>query len=130
LVRSVWVPLVSAIVELHRKNPAKAIQLLTAAAPYDRTILPVLCVRGKAYLKAGQANEAAQEFQKVLAQRNLSPADFALPLAQLGLARAHALEGDTAKSRIAYQDFLALWKDADPDIPILKEARAEYARLK
>ncbi len=130
LVQSVWVPLVSAIIELKHNNPAKALQLLTAATPYDRTILEVLFTRGTAYLKAGQANEAVQEFQKVLAGRNLSPVDVLLPLAQLGLARAYALEGDSAKSRIAYQDFFALWKDADPDIPILQQAKAEYARLK
>ena len=130
LVQSVWVPLVSAIIELKHNNPAKALQLLTAATPYDRTILEVLFTRGTAYLKAGQANEAVQEFQKVLAGRNLSPVDVLLPLAQLGLARACALEGDSAKSRIAYQDFFALWKDADPDIPILQQAKAEYARLK
>jgi tetratricopeptide (TPR) repeat protein len=130
LVQSVWVPLVSAIVELHQKNPAKAIQLLTGAAPYDRTILPVLFVRGTAFLKAGQANEGAQEFQKLLAQRNLSPADVLLPLAHLGLARVYALEGNTTKSRIAYQDFFAFWKDADSDIPILQQAKAEYAKLK
>jgi tetratricopeptide (TPR) repeat protein/predicted Ser/Thr protein kinase len=129
LVQSVWVPLVSAIIELKHNNPAKALQLLTAATPYDRTILEVLFTRGTAYLKAGQANEAVQEFQKVLAGRNLSPVDVLLPLAQLGLARAYALEGDSAKSRIAYQDFFALWKDADPDIPILQQAKAEYARL-
>src|SRR5947209_3025864 len=130
LVQSVWVPLVSAIIELKHNNPAKALQLLTAATPYDRTILEVLFTRGTAYLKAGQENEAVQEFQKVLAGRNLSPVDVLLPLAQLGLARAYALEGDSAKSRIAYQDFFALWKDADPDIPILQQAKAEYARLK
>jgi len=130
LVQSVWVPLVSAIIELKHKNPAKAVQLLTAAGPYDRIFLPVLFVRATAYLKAGQANEAAREFRKVLALRNLSPVDVLLPLAQLGLARAYALEGDSAKSRIAYQDFFALWKDADPDIPILQQAKAEYARLK
>src|SRR5947209_14910728 len=130
LVQSVWVPLVSAIIELKHNNPAKALQLLTAATPYDRTILEVLFTRGTAYLKAGQANEAVQEFQKVLAGRNLSPVDVLLPLAQLGLARAYALEGDSAKSRIASQDFFALWKDADPDIPILQQAKAEYARLK
>ncbi len=130
LVQSVGVPLVSAIIELNHKDPTKALQLLTAAGPYDRTILPVLFTRGTAYLKAGQANEAAQEFQKVLALRNLSRTDVLLPLAQLGLARAYAHQGDTSRSRIAYQDFFALWKDADPGIPILQQAKAEYAKLK
>jgi len=130
LVQSVWVPLVSAIIELKHKDPTKALQLLTAAGPYDRANLPVLFTRGRAYLQAGQGNEAAQEFQKVLALRNISPGDLTLPLAQLGLARACALQGDTSRSRIAYQDYFALWKDADPDIPILQQAKAEYAKLK
>jgi len=130
LVQSVWVPLVSAIIELNHKNSAKAVQLLTACALYDRTNLLVLFTRGRAYLHAGQGNEAAQEFQKVLALRNLSPTDLSLPLAQLGLARAYALQGDTSRSRIAYHGFFALWKDADPDIPILQQAKAEYAKLK
>jgi tetratricopeptide (TPR) repeat protein/tRNA A-37 threonylcarbamoyl transferase component Bud32 len=130
LVQSVWVPLVSAIIELNHKNPTKTLQLLAAAAPYDRTNLPVLLTRAKAYLLAGQGNEAAQEFQKVLALRNISPGDLAVPLAQLGLARAYALQDDAAKSRSAYQDLFALTKDADPDIPILQQAKAEYAKLK
>lgn len=78
---------------------------------------------------ARNGSEAAQEFQKVLALRNMYPQSPLMSLAQLGLARAYALQGDKARSRMAYQDFLALWKDADPDIPILKQAKAEYAKL-
>jgi hypothetical protein len=73
---------------------------------------------------------AAAEFQKILDHRGVDPLSPLYALAHLGSARAYALAGETSKSRTAYQDFLALWKDADPDIPILKEAKAEYAKLK
>jgi hypothetical protein len=76
----------------------------------------------------GEGTAAAQEFQAVLNLRNFAPTDPIISFAQLGLARAYALSGDKAKDRTAYQDFFALWKDADPDIPILKEAKAEYAK--
>ncbi len=97
--------------------------------PYDKGTPPSLYLRGLVYLKMGQGTEAAQEFEKVTALRNFAPADPLMSLAHLGLGRAYALSGDTAKSRAAYQDFFALWKDADPDIPILKQAKAEYAKL-
>ncbi|PYX69745.1 MAG: hypothetical protein DMG72_20130 [Acidobacteria bacterium] len=86
-------------------------------------------VRGLAYLKMGQGNEAAQEFQKILSLRNFAATDALMSMAQLGLGRAYRLQGEKQKSRTAYQDFLATWKDADPDIPILKEAKSEYAKL-
>ena len=79
-------------------------------------------------MKAGQGTEAVQEFQKILDLRNVYP-DFSLALAQLGLARAYIAQGDMAKARSAYQDLLALWKDADPDVPLVKEAKSEYAKL-
>jgi len=125
------VPEVRAINEMNRGNPLKAIELLQAATPYDRGIrFGVRYTRGNAYLQARNGTEAAQEFQSVLALRNAYPESPLMSLAQLGLARAYALQGDKTKSRIAYQDFFALWKDADPDIPILKEAKAEYAKSK
>jgi eukaryotic-like serine/threonine-protein kinase len=129
LVQSVYIPFVQAAVALNGGNAKNALELLKSALPYDKGTAPNLYLRGLAYLKAGQGNEAAQEFQKILALHNLSPADPLQSIAQLGLGRAYALSGDTAKSRAAYQDFFALWKDADPDIPILKQAKAEYARL-
>ena len=111
---------------------------LEAAAPYELgeppqfqlgTLYPA-CIRGQAYLAAHNGTAAATEFQKFLDHRGIV-LNFPLgALAHLGLARAYALSGDTAKSRTAYQDFFALWKDADPDIPILKEAKEEYAKLK
>ena len=87
-------------------------------------------MRGEAYLAAHQSSEAAAEFQKILDHRGIVVNEPIGALAPLGLARAYVLQGDTAKARAAYQDFLALWKDADADIPILIGAKAEYAKLK
>jgi hypothetical protein len=87
-------------------------------------------VRGRAYLKAGRSLEASAEFQKILDHRGVVVADPVDALARLQLGRAWALAGDKSKARAAYQDFLTLWKDADREIPILTEAKAEYARLK
>jgi eukaryotic-like serine/threonine-protein kinase len=129
LVQAVSVPLVQAAAALSGGNGAKAVEILKAASPYDKGNTVVLYIRGLSYLKAGQKNEAVQEFQRILSLRNFAPADPLMSLAHLGLGRAFTQSGDTAKSRTAYQDFFALWKDADPDIPILKEAKAEYAKL-
>ena len=130
IVQFVEVPLIRALVELRHKNTAKAIDLLDGAAVYGRTNFGILYVRGLTYLEAKQAGEAAQEFQKMLDLKAQHGPDAIISLAQLGLARAYALQGDTARSRVAYQDFLAAWKDADPDLPILKQAKAEYDKLK
>jgi tetratricopeptide (TPR) repeat protein len=123
--------------ELNAKNAANAIKLLRLAAPYELgecepfvsgMMYPVY-LRGHAYLLAHQGNEAAAEFQRIIDHRGVV-LNFPLgALAHVGLGRAYALQGDTAKARTAYQDFFALWKDADPDIPILKQAKAEYAKL-
>ena len=86
-------------------------------------------LRGQAQLLANQAKEAAAEFQKIIDHRGIVLNCPLGALAHLQLARAYSLQGDTAKSRAAYQDFLTLWKDADPDIPIYKQAKTEYARL-
>ena len=85
-------------------------------------------VRGEAYLMLHDGNRAAAEFQKALDHRCLVLMDFKSALARLGLARAYAMQGDGAKAKAAYQDFLTLWKDADPDVPILISAKAEYAK--
>jgi len=87
-------------------------------------------VRGEAYLMLHHGNAAVAEFQKFIDHRGLVVNFPWGALARLGLARAYALQGDTAKARAAYADFLTLWKDADPDVPILKEAQTEYAKLK
>jgi hypothetical protein len=90
--------------------------------------LPIF-VRGLAYLRGRQGREAAAEFQKILDHRAVGAVVPAYALSHVWVDRAYALTGDTVRSRKAYQDFFALWKDADPDIPILKEAKAEYAKL-
>jgi hypothetical protein len=87
-------------------------------------------VRGEAYLAAHQGSEAAAEFQKILDQRGVVQNEPIGALAHLQIGRAYAMQGDTAKAKAAYQDFLSLWKDADPDIPILIVAKSEYAKLK
>jgi hypothetical protein len=87
-------------------------------------------VRGQAYLAADQGREAAAEFQKILDHRGVVGADPVGALAHLQLGRAFALFGDKTKAKTAYQDFLTLWKNADPDIPILRKAKAEYAELR
>ncbi len=138
LVQRYWLPTIRAAVALERKDPNQAIKLLKAASMIElgcitagQTVL--LCpvyVRGEAYIALRDGNAAAAEFQKFIDHRGLV-ANFPWgALARLGLARADALQGDTAKARAAYRDFLTLWKDADPDIPILKEAKAEYAKLR
>jgi hypothetical protein len=92
------------------------------------TLYPVY-VRGEAYLEAGQGQPAAAEFQKLIDHRGIVQNFVLGALAHLQLGRARALSGDKESARKGYQDFFALWKDADPDIPILKEAKAEYAKL-
>ncbi len=122
-------PVVQASAALNGGYAGKVIEILKAASPYDNVNTGVLDLRALAYLKAGQANEAAQEFQRILSLRNYAPGDPLMSIARLGQGRAYRLQGDKQKSRTAYQDFFALWKDADPDIPILKEAKAEYTKL-
>jgi eukaryotic-like serine/threonine-protein kinase len=124
------IPVILALVENHLGKPAQAVELLQACSRYElgeyAALAPVY-VRGEAYLQMHEGKKAAEEFQKIRDYRGVDPFDF--PLANLGSARAYAMEGDSAKAKAAYQDFFALWKDADPDIPALKQAKAEYAKL-
>jgi tetratricopeptide (TPR) repeat protein len=129
LVQFVEVPLVKAQIELNQGNPAKAIDLLDGALVYARANSGVLYVRGNAYLKAGRGADAVQAFQRLQDLKNIINIDPVMPLAKLGLARAYVIADDKARARVAYQDFLALWKDADPNVPLLREVKAEYARL-
>jgi eukaryotic-like serine/threonine-protein kinase len=131
-----WLPTIKAAMELNTNNSTQAVDL-EAAAPCELGEPPPLQVgtmypvytRGQAQLMAHNGAAAATEFQKFLDYRGVT-INFPIgALAHLGLARTYVLSGGTAKARAAYQDFLALWKDADPDIPILKEAKAEYAKL-
>jgi eukaryotic-like serine/threonine-protein kinase len=146
--QSLWLPPVRAQLEINRKNAAGALEHLKASAPIELgqtvfiaqlSFLYPTYIRGQAYLAAGQGKEAAGEFQKILDHSGIVWNSWTGALAHLGVARANALQSrtsqgadaDAARVRAleAYQDFLTLWKDADPDIPILKEAKAEYAKL-
>ncbi len=124
-------PTIQARIALSRNDPASAIEFLQVAAPYELGMggLYSAYVRGEAYLTAHQGKDAAAEFQKILDHRGIVVNGPIGALAHLQVGRAYVLQGDTAKAKAAYQDFLTLWKDADPDIPILKEAKAEYAKL-
>jgi tetratricopeptide (TPR) repeat protein len=138
LVNGYWLPAIRATVALKNKKPAEAVEALRAAEPHelgqvfayvDYACLYPAYLRGQAYLAQGQGRAAEAEFQKYLDHRELVWNCPLASLAHLGLARAYTLQGDTLKARVAYNDFLTLWNDADPDIPILKQAKAEYARV-
>jgi serine/threonine protein kinase len=133
-----YLPTIHAQFALERNDTPRAIEALQAATPYELGLpgtgsftpgLYPVYVRGDAYLAGHQGIEAAAEFQKILGHRGVVQNESIGALAQLGLARAYVLQGDTGKASAAYQDFLTLWKDGDPDIPILKRAKAEYAKL-
>jgi tetratricopeptide (TPR) repeat protein len=132
LVQGYWLPAIRAAMELARGDANKALTLAQTSRAYDLgaggSMFPVY-IRGLSYLRAGKAKEAAAEFQNILDHRGVVLNYPLGALAHLGLARAYAAQKDAPKARIAYQDFLALWKDADPDIPILKQAKVEYAKL-
>jgi serine/threonine protein kinase/Flp pilus assembly protein TadD len=127
--QTMLIPVVQAILFINHGEAAKAIDALKAGEQYDKGTTDTHFVRGRAYLLNHRPAQAAQEFQAVLNLRGAYIGDPLVGLAQLYLARAYAQQNDGAKTRAAYQDFLALWKDADPDIPILKEAKTEYAKL-
>jgi serine/threonine protein kinase/tetratricopeptide (TPR) repeat protein len=146
--QSLWLPAIQAQLALGRKNPAAALTALQAASTIELGSISFLnnvsClyptyVRGEAYLAAGQGKEAAAEFQKIIDHSGIVWNCWTGALAHLGVARAKALQARTSqgadadaarvRALAAYKDFLTLWKDADPDIPILKEAKAEYAKL-
>jgi tetratricopeptide (TPR) repeat protein len=155
LLSSVSIPTVRAIIEMKRNNPVRAITLLEVARPYELADLGVMYCRGEAYLQAGDGAKAAAEYQKILDHRGIDALSPIHALARLGLGRAYALQAGVGagsprrlpaqegrppgaplqsevlvKARTAYQDFFALWKDADPDIPILKQAKEEYEELR
>jgi eukaryotic-like serine/threonine-protein kinase len=122
-------PMIHAVAALQSGSANKALEALAPAAPYELGSLYTVYLRGEAYLAAHQGSAAAAEFQKILDYPGVVVNEPIGALAHLGLARAYALSGDIVKAKSAYHDFLGLWKDADPDIPILKEANAEYAKL-
>jgi eukaryotic-like serine/threonine-protein kinase len=135
LLNKVGIAVNQANIELQRNQPQKAVAALESAIPYDLGSGPnganymTLHFRGAAYLKLGDGAKALAEYQKILDHRGIDTLSAFYPLAHLGAARAYALQKDNAHARTAYQDFFAAWKDADPDIPILKQAHAEYSAL-
>ena len=137
VVQSNYLPTINAQLELNGKNFQKAVLDLQATAPYEfgnldgaiTTALYPIYVRGQAYLAAHDGQQAAREFQKILDRSGVAQNRLIGTLSQLGLARAYRLQGDAAKARTTYGDFLRLWKDADPDLPILKQAKSEYGKL-
>ncbi len=139
IVQCNYLPTLRARLELMRSKPQQALDALVSATPCDLNLpsysyynwpnLYPVYVRGEAYLAAHRGAEAAAEFQKVLAHRGLVLNEPIGALARLQLGRAYVLSGDTVKGRASYEQFLTLWKDADPDIPTLKQAKAEYASL-
>jgi tetratricopeptide (TPR) repeat protein len=139
-VRFSYAPTIRAVLALNRADAQRAVELLQIAAPHELGIplsaisglfgaLYPVYVRGQAYLAANKATEAAAEFLKILDHRGIVVSDPIAALSHLQLGRAYALMGYKAKARSAYQDFFSLWKDADPDIPVLQQAESEYAKL-
>jgi Tfp pilus assembly protein PilF len=134
---AVQLPEIRAAIELQRGQPAKAVELLARASPYERAYPEAVYLRGLAYLRLRKGEEAAAEFRKILDHKGASWGSTWLypnwglyySISYLGLARGSEIATDTVKARKAFQDFLTLWKDADPDIPLLKQAKAEYAKL-
>jgi tetratricopeptide (TPR) repeat protein len=139
MIQAYWLPTIRAAIAIDRGDSQKAMELLTVASEYELgeplqtpshgTLYPVY-VRGEAYLRAGDGGQAATEFQKMIDHRGIV-SNFPLgALAHLQLGRAYKLSGNADKAREAYAAFLVVWLEADPDIPILKQAKAEYAKLK
>jgi len=128
----VQLPMARALISLQRNQPEQAVTALESAKPYElgRGNTGAILVRGEAFLRLHDGAKAAAEYQRILDHRGLDAVGWVYSLAHLGLGRAYALQGDTAKAKDAYQDFFAVWKDADGDVPVLKAARAEYEKLK
>jgi serine/threonine protein kinase/Flp pilus assembly protein TadD len=139
LAQFIEIPTIEGQIALAHSDSSKAVEILQSSSRYELgqigaggatpALYPVW-VRTEAYRMAGQGAEEAREYQKILDHRGAVTNGIIGALAHLGIGRAYALQGDTAKARVAYQDFLALWKDADPDVPVLVAAKSEYAKLK
>ena len=136
ILNNVSIPLAQALVDLQHIQPGQAVAHLQVAEPYEfgassngGAHLDVNFLLAEAYLQLKDGAKAAAEYQRILAHRGVDPLDLSYNLSHLGLGRAYALQGNTAQAKAAYQDFFGAWKDADPDVPVLKEAKAEYAKL-
>ena len=130
LINGVDVPMIRALLALDADNPNQTLAELEPPARFERSYRRVPWTRGEAYLRLGDGASARQEFEKVLQSPATPPLSWLVPLGHLGMGRSQALEGNTAEARRAYQDFLELWQDADADIPIYREAQAEYEALR
>jgi tetratricopeptide (TPR) repeat protein len=135
-IQAIAVPQAKAAAQIQQGKLADALSTLEGLRPYEFGTGPrgagvtAIFLRGETYLKMNDGAKAAGEFQRILDHRGAAGFAPEYPLARLNLARAYVLQGDTAKAKTTYQDFFAAWKDADPDVPILKAARAEYEKLK
>jgi serine/threonine protein kinase/predicted Zn-dependent protease len=131
MVNQVWLPEIKAVIELHKNNAQTALELLELTKRYEAAaVFSPQTVRSMVYMKLGQGAQAAAEARQILDRRGQGPLSLLWPLAYLTLARASAMQGDTAQASKSYQDFFALWKDADFDVPILIEAKKEFEKLK
>jgi tetratricopeptide (TPR) repeat protein len=135
LVQHYFIPTIRAAIKLWQHDPAAAIDLLRSTAKYDlaftgsfETMYPAY-IRGLAYVELGDGQSAAAQFQKLIDNPGFSVRHVIGPLARLQLGRARKMMGDNASARKSYEEFLSIWKDADPDIPIYQQAKAEYAKL-
>jgi eukaryotic-like serine/threonine-protein kinase len=139
LVTNYWIPVIRASVEINRGNPSRAIEILQPVTPYELAspvtwpglggpLYPAY-LRGASFLLLHRGTDAAAEYQKLVDHRGFMLACPLGALARLGMARALLSQGDKVKAQLHYQEFVTLWKDADPDIPVLKQAKAEYAKL-
>jgi tetratricopeptide (TPR) repeat protein len=135
LLNKVWVPVSQAYTDLQHNQPAQAVARLEVAAPYElgsgegAAGYAINYLRGEAYLRLKDGAKASAEYQKILDHRGIDPTNVTYNLSHLGLGRALALQGNTAAAKSAYQDFFGAWKDGDPDLLVLKQAKAEYAKL-
>src|SRR6185295_12113679 len=131
MVNQVWLPEIKAAIELRRNNAQSALELLETTRQYEAAAaFSSQTLRSMVYIKLGQGAQAIAEARKILDHRGQGPLSTLWPLAHLSLARASSMQGDTAQARKSYQDFFTLWKDADSDVPVLIEAKKEFARLR
>jgi tetratricopeptide (TPR) repeat protein len=129
LMNFINLPRVRAALAMQRGRPLDAVDALEPASPYELADYNVLSERAAACMRARRPDLAVPEFQKIITNPGIDPVSILYPLAHLGLARAYSLEGNKAKSKGEYENFFALWKDADSDLPVLQQARREYAQL-
>ena len=135
LLNRVWVPVAAALSDLERNQPAQALSRLDVAVPYEFGSGPgssgysVNFARAAAFVLMKDGAKAGAEYEQIQSHRGIDPTNVMYNLSHLGLGRAYALQGNTTQAKAVYQDFFTAWKDADPDIPIMKQAKTEYAKV-